>query len=52
VSNNKEMISVIIDNPNNENKIILYSTADGNVRVDVFFGNEIFGLLKSYGKAF
>jgi len=33
-----------IDNPNNENKIILYSTADGSVKVDVFFENETFWL--------
>lgn len=33
-----------IDNPNNENKIILYSTTDGSVKVDVYFENETFWL--------
>ena len=35
---------MIINNTNNENKIILYSTADGSVKVNVFFGDETFWL--------
>ena len=35
------------DNLNSENKIILYSTADGSVNVDVFFEDETFWLTQN-----